>query len=113
MLNIEEIMDRAAKAIHANYRVRNQRAFSEKPRQDRLVAERKYQIREWIAVLRILKDPVNHSHVIAKVTDHGAFSGRNLMAHSLRDRVILGGMDAIAERARDQRQQRIMELAAA
>lgn len=111
MLSIAEITDIAAKAIRANYMVRNQRAFSEKPRQDRLVAERKYQIREWIAVLRIVREPLNHAHVIARVTDRGEFSGRNLMGHALRNRVILGGSDAISERAKEQQQQRITERA--
>lgn len=112
MLSIEEIMDSATKAIRANYMVRNQLAFSEKPRQDRLVAERKNQIREWIAVVRIVRNPMNHDHVLARVTDKGEFSGRNLMAHSLRKRVILAGLDAISERAQDQQRQQ-MERASA
>ena len=106
MLSVEEIMESAAKAIRSNYAVRNQRIFSEIPRHQRLVAERKRQIREWLAVLRILQDSRNHSHVLARVTDHGEFTGRNLMAHGLRRRVILGGWDAIAERAQDQQQRR-------
>ena len=104
MLSIEEIMEISVKAINANYSMRNQRAFSEKPRQDRLVTERKNQIRDWIAVVRILQDPMNHSHVLARVTDHGEFSGRTLMAHTLRERVMLGGEDAMAERAQCQQQ---------
>lgn len=97
-------MDSAVKAIRANYSMRNQRAFSEKPRQDRLATERKKQIRDWIAVVRILQDPMNHNHVLARVTDHGAVSGRNLMAHVLRNCVMRGGEDAMAERAQDQQQ---------
>lgn len=104
MLSIPEITDVAEKAIRANYRVRNQRAFSEKPRQDRLVAERKHQIREWIDVLRVVREPLNHAHVIARVTDRGQFSGRNLMGHALRNRVILGGLDAMIERAKEPQQ---------
>ena len=104
MALIEEIMDTAVKAVRANYRYRNQRVFVNMPeRHSRLVAERKGQIREWIAVVRTLQVPLNHGHVIARVTDRGEFSGRNLMGHALRNRVILGGLDAIVERARDQR----------
>ncbi len=102
MIEISDIEDLAAKAVRAKYAIRNVRAFSEKPLQDRIVAERKRQLREWIAVLRIVRNPLNHSRVMARVTDNGTFPGRNLMAHDLRNRVILGGLDAALERAQDQ-----------
>lgn len=103
MIRIDEIINDAEKAILANYRMRNVQAFVGMPeRQTRLVMERKRQIREWVAVVRILRHPANHGPVLARVTDRGEHSGRNLMAHSLRNRVILGGLDAIIERAKDQ-----------
>lgn len=98
MVQIDEIMDNAVKAIRANFGYRNQRVFFDMPdRHRRLVAERKNQIREWVAVVRILRDPLNHSFVLARVTDRGEHSGRNLMSHDLRNRVILGGLDAMTD----------------
>lgn len=98
---ILSITDNAVTAIRANFKVRNQKAFSETPRQVRLVAERKRQIRQWVEVVRVLQNPLNHNCVLARLTENGLYSGRPLMTHDLRNRVITGGSDAAAKRALD------------
>lgn len=78
MIRIDEIINDAEKAIRANFHTLNLQVFVGMPeRQTRLVMERKRQIREWVAVVRILRDPANHGPVLARVTDRGEHSGRN------------------------------------
>lgn len=83
MKTAEEVIVIAEQAIRANYRMRNARSVIGNPtRHLRMIAIRRDQLREWVAVLRIARDPSKVTG-IAQVTHAGP-----LAAHALRARVL-------------------------
>lgn len=88
MRKIAELHEKAITAIRANYAMRNAQAFTNAVRQLRIRATRRHQIREWIAVLRVLRNPAMAANVAERLRDTGP-----LMAHDLRNRVIIAGLD--------------------
>lgn len=83
MKSAKEIIVIAENAIRANYSARNTRVVSgNSARHRRILATRRDQLREWVSVLRIARDPSNAMR-IAQVTN-----ARPLAAHSLRTRVL-------------------------
>lgn len=83
MITAQQLIELATKAIRANFTYRNSRNVSGRSHyHERLVAQRRNQIREWVVVLRIARNPANVSR-IEEVTH-----ARPLMAHDLRRRVL-------------------------
>lgn len=95
-MNIPRLIEVAEQAISANFRIRNARSFHsfKGERHTKEIALRRRQIREWVAVLRIARDPSLHESVLKAI-------GSNVfMAHDLRLRVIMAGRDAQFEQRR-------------
>lgn len=88
MRKIAELPEKAIAAIRTNFAMRNAPAFTNERRQSRIRATRRHQIREWIAVLRVVRNPAMSANVAEKLKDTGP-----LMVHDLRNRVILAGLD--------------------
>lgn len=88
MRKIKELPEQAIAAIRTNFAMRNAPAFTTAQRQLRIRATRRHQIREWIAVLRVVRNPAMDAHLAERLKDTGP-----LMAHDLRNRVILAGLD--------------------
>lgn len=82
-MTIENLKRITAQAIQSNFRVRNTRVYLG-ARQARVVEMRRRQIREWVAVLRVLKQPSLCELVAAQIGNIGP-----LMGHDLRNRVML------------------------
>lgn len=83
MKTAQEVMVIAENAIRANYPSRNLCSVTGNPvRHRRVVANRRHQLREWAAVLRIARDQSNATS-IAQVTHAGP-----LPAHALRALVL-------------------------
>lgn len=79
----QEVIAIAENAIRANYSARNACFVIGNPaRHRRMVASRRHQLREWVAVLRVARDESN-AESIAQVTHAGP-----LPAHALRARVL-------------------------
>ena len=89
-IRAEDVEGLARKAIAANWCLRNQRFLetADGARHERMKSARRHQLRDWISVLRIALDPVNRPHVQARLFETGP-----LMAHDLRNRVILARLD--------------------
>ncbi len=86
MMKIEKVVQNATAAIRANFASRNACFLVGCPRRHaRMVAQRRQQIREWIAVLRIARKPGNAA-TVEQATNAGP-----LMAHDLRRRIICAG----------------------
>jgi hypothetical protein len=109
MRNIEEIAQIASNAIRANWGYRNIRICNVAARNAKMVAQRKRELREWVAVLRIVRDPLNHDHVKRAAILDGDVRVGALMAHDLRRRVTTAGWSARCERI-DRMQARCEEL---
>jgi hypothetical protein len=92
VVKIEQLPDITAKAIRANFAKRNTRVADGR-QQARMVAERRRQLREWIAVARVLRNPSCRPYVVARLLDSGP-----LMTHDLRNRVILAGYEELLAR---------------
>jgi hypothetical protein len=90
---VEDIDLVARQAIAANWRSRNMRVHSDELRHSRMKAERRSQLWEWIAVCRIASMKENMGFIRARLRDSGP-----LMAHDLRNRVILAGFESVIER---------------
>jgi hypothetical protein len=102
MKTIDDIATAAHLAISSNWSFRN-RAISNIPATNaRVVQQRKHQLREWVTVLRIVRDERNHEHVTRMAIRNKDGRIGPLMGHDLRNRVILAGLDAQIERARQQ-----------
>lgn len=86
-MKLTELPELARKAVRANFAVRNARVFNDTDRHSRIRAARRHRIREWIAVLRVLENPSVTASVAKALEDVGP-----LMAHDLRNRVILAGV---------------------
>lgn len=83
MMRIDAIARNATAAIRSNFASRHACFIVGSPkRHARLVAQRRQQIREWIAVLRIVRIS-NNAVAIEQATNFGP-----LMAHDLRRRII-------------------------
>lgn len=83
MKSAQEVVAIAEKAIRANYPSRNACFVTGNPaRHRRMAANRRLQLREWVAVLRVARDPSNATS-IAQVTHVGP-----LPSHALRSRVL-------------------------
>lgn len=78
----------ARKAILANFAARNTRVFTAANRHARICAIRRNQVREWITALRVLRSSAMKEHVRNALKDTGP-----LMAHDLRRRIILVGLE--------------------
>lgn len=76
-----ELVEAAEAAIRSNFAMRNSRAFANGARQRRIAGERRRQIREWIATLRIARSADKDR--LAR-----ALKGGPLMAHDVRRRVM-------------------------
>lgn len=81
-VTVDQLIVLSAKAITANFRVRNTRVFGCKSRHRRLLIQRRQELREWIAVHRIARDPENAEALTI------ALRVGPLMAHDLRRRVL-------------------------
>lgn len=88
MLKIAELPEKAIAAIRTNFAMRNAPTFTNVGRQSRIRATRRHQIREWIDVLRVVRNPAMAANVAERLKDTGP-----LMAHDLRNRIILAGLD--------------------
>lgn len=88
MLKLVDLPETAEKAIRSNFAMRNSRSCADAGRHARTRATRRHQIREWLAVLRIVRNPAMAEGVAAALKSVGA-----LMAHDLRNRIILVGLD--------------------
>lgn len=88
MRKIAELPAQAIAAIQTNFAMRNAPAFTNAGRQLRIRATRRHQIREWIGVLRVVRNPAMTAYLVERLKDTGP-----LMAHDLRNRVILAGLD--------------------
>ncbi len=88
MRKIAEVPEQAIAAIRSNFAMRNAPAFTSAGRQSRIRATRRHQIREWISVLRVVRNPSMAAHVAERLKETGP-----LMAHDLRNRVILADLD--------------------
>jgi hypothetical protein len=88
MLKLTDLPETAQKAIRTNFATRNSRVFVNEDRHSRIRATRRNQIREWIAVLRVVRNPAMTECVAKRLKDSGP-----LMAHDLRNRVILAGLE--------------------
>lgn len=88
MTTLTDLPETARKAIRSNFAVRNSRVFGNENRHARIRATRRHQIREWIAVLRVVSNPAMAECVAQRLKDTGP-----LMAHDLRNRIILAGLD--------------------
>lgn len=83
MISASRMILIAEQAIRSNYPSRNMRCVSGNlVREIRIAKARRQQIREWIAVLRVARDPA-HSLDVPRVTDLGP-----LPAHALRQCVL-------------------------
>lgn len=83
MKTAQEVIEIAENAIRANYPARNASFVIRNPvRHRRMTASRRHQLREWVAVLRLARDPSKAAN-IAQVTHAGP-----LPAHALRARVL-------------------------
>ena len=85
---ISDLRQIAREAIAANWRVGNARVFSCGQRHERVKLQRRKVLREWVAVLRLANDPANAPYLTARLREAGP-----LMAHDLRNRAILAGLD--------------------
>ena len=85
-MTVDEIAKIAATAIASNFPVRNTHVFTNHARQMRVVAARRHTLKEWLAVLRAVRNPDNAAR-IQVATNVGP-----LMAHDLRRRVILAAL---------------------
>lgn len=83
MLKQSDLSGVAAQAIRSNFAMRNSRAFSDPGRQVRIRAERRRQIRQWISVLRRLRNPAMSNRIANSIRHAGP-----LMAHDLRQRIL-------------------------
>lgn len=83
-----DLSEKAIAAIRSNFAIRNAPTFTNASRQSRIRATRRHQIREWIEVLRVARNPAMAEYVAKRLKDTGP-----LMAHDLRNRVILTGLD--------------------
>ena len=88
MSRYADLPEKAIAAIRSNFAMRNAPAFTNAGRQSRIRATRRHQIREWIEVLRVLRNPAMAANVADRLRDTGP-----LMAHDLRNRVIIAGLD--------------------
>lgn len=88
MQRYADLSEKAIAAIRANFAMRNAPAFDNASRQSRIRATRRHQIREWVEVLRVMRNPAMAANVAKRLKDTGP-----LMAHDLRNRVILAGLD--------------------
>ncbi len=78
-----QLIESAEKAIRANYPFRNACFVIGNPVLHRqMVANRRHQLREWVVVLRVARDPSNATR-LSQVTH-----ARPLAAHALRARVL-------------------------
>ena len=84
----DELPGLAIKAVRANLATRNARNFDCNERHARMRASRRQTIREWIAVLRVVRNPAVAASVQAALKEAGP-----LMAHDLRRRVIYAGIE--------------------
>lgn len=88
MLKLADLPEIARKAIRTNFAIRNSRGFGNEDRHSRVRATRRHQIREWIDVFRVVSNPAMAENVAQRLKDAGP-----LMAHDLRNRIILAGLD--------------------
>lgn len=89
MLNVDELPAMAQAAIRTNFAMRNARAFDTPARHLRIRATRRQKIREWIAVLRVVRNSAMTEYVVKALEGVGA-----LMAHDLRHRIIFAGLES-------------------
>ena len=89
MLNVDELPAIAQAAIRTNFAMRNARVFDTPARHLRIRATRRQKIREWIAVLRVVRNSAM-SACVSKALDGAG----PLMAHDLRHRIIFASMES-------------------
>jgi len=88
MLKLTDLPETARNAIRSNFAMRNSRVCVDEGRHARIRATRRHKIREWIVVLRVVSNPAMADCVAQRLKDAGP-----LMAHDLRNRIILAGLD--------------------
>jgi len=89
MVSVKDLPAIAQDAIRANFAMRNARVFDTPSRHLRRRATQRQKIREWVAVLRIVRNPSMAEYVQQEIKEVGP-----LMAHDLRRRVIYAGLES-------------------
>lgn len=87
-MKLNELGEVARKAIRSNFAVRNARVFTDETRHCWIRSTRRHQIREWVSVLRVARDSDMAECVAKALKESGP-----LMAHDLRRRVIIAGLE--------------------
>jgi hypothetical protein len=89
MVSVKDLPAIAQDAIRANFAIRNARVFDTPSRHLRRRATQRQKIREWAAVLRIVRDPA-----MAECVQQAIKGAGPLMAHDLRRRIIYAGLES-------------------